>query len=146
MVITIQTDGDSLWVEGGSDWTWELDGFQVGAGQPYHIASASGTYVVHYIDGHGCLSASPEVNVVLNVGLPETDESAMHVWPVPARSLLFIEHAAATTQARLLDLNGQVVRAFQLNAGRNRIDLSGLASGFYLLRSADGGVARVMVD
>ncbi|MEZ4790831.1 MAG: T9SS type A sorting domain-containing protein [Flavobacteriales bacterium] len=146
MVINIQTDGDSLWVEGGSDWTWELDGFQVGAGQPYHIASASGTYVVHYIDGHGCLSASPEVNVVLNVGLPETDESAMHVWPVPARSLLFIEHAAATTQARLLDLNGQVVRAFQLNAGRNRIDLSGLASGFYLLRSADGGVARVMVQ
>ncbi|MCB0767166.1 MAG: T9SS type A sorting domain-containing protein, partial [Flavobacteriales bacterium] len=107
---------------------------------------ASGTYVVHYIDEHGCLSASPEVNVVLNVGLPEIDERAMHVWPVPARSVLFIEYSAAPTQAQLVDVNGQVVRAFQLNAGRNRIDLSGLASGFYLLRSADGGMARVMVE
>ena len=146
MMFNIQTDGDSLWVEGGSDWTWELDGFQVGAGQPYHIAWASGTYVVHYIDEHGCLSASPEVNVVLNVGLPEIDERAMHVWPVPARSVLFIEYSAAPTQAQLVDVNGQVVRAFQLNAGRNRIDLSGLASGFYLLRFADGGMARVMVE
>ncbi|HNR56355.1 MAG TPA: SBBP repeat-containing protein [Flavobacteriales bacterium] len=143
--LVIQIDGDSLWVEGGSDWVWELDGFQVGAGQPYHIAWASGIYMVRYIDESGCLSGSAEMMVVLNVGLPEHGVSDMHAWPIPADHMLVIERSSSSTPAEMLDVNGRSVRSFLLRTGRNAIEVGDLVPGMYVIRCADGGVLRIVV-
>jgi hypothetical protein len=143
----IQVDGDSLWVEGGSNWIWELDGFQVGVGQPYHIALASGTYMVHYLDAYGCMNGSPTIIVVLNVGMDERAISATDLWPNPVADVLYVMHERSTaTPAELINSAGQVVRSMVLNTGRNAVDIGALPAGLYVLRGVYGLVGRVMVE
>jgi hypothetical protein len=134
----IQVDGDSLWVEGGSDWVWELDGSQVNAGQPYHIAWASGTYQVHYLDEHGCLNATPTVLVVLNVGVAGPGTGPLSLFPVPAGDRLFVRASGPLVRAEAIDATGRMAQLPVLATGT--LDTRSLASGVWALRVtlADG--------
>ncbi len=140
--LTIQVDGDSLWVGGGSDWIWELDGSQVGAGQPYHIAWASGTYQVDYRDEHGCWNGSPTIIVVLNVGEPEVQRDHVRVYPVPAEDEVRVLVAAPLVSVHAVDAMGRVVPLERIAQGRYGV--SGLSPGTYVLRlfHADGGLSN----
>ncbi len=147
VALSIQQYGDSLWVEGaGSVWSWQLDGSTVSTGQPYHIASASGTYMVQFLDEHGCLSGSNTIMVVLNVGVEDQSASSLRVWPNPAHGTLYIELMNdVPLQAELLNGVGQRVRSLVLQPSMNTVDLKGVDVGLYVLLLEDGRTVRVVV-
>ncbi|WKZ65711.1 MAG: SBBP repeat-containing protein [Flavobacteriales bacterium] len=142
--LSIQVDGDSLWVEGGSDWIWELDGFQVGAGQPYHIAWASGTYMVHFQDAYGCMNGSPTIIVVLGVGVEEDALGALRAWPNPMADLLHVQGLSPGMGVELRDALGRLIWQGQAAADRMEIPTHGLPHGSYLLRTESGAAIRLM--
>ena len=143
----IQVDGDSLWIEGGSDWIWEVDGFTVGAGQPYHIAWASGTYRVFLLDQYGCLSSSAGIMVVLNVGIEETAMQGLGVRPNPVTDLATVLWKGSTPKlVRLFSGAGQQMWTRMLYPGTNVFDLDGLVPGLYLLRTEDGQAVRLVKE
>lgn len=145
---SIQQDEDSLWVDAtGSGWLWQRDGITVSTGQPYHIAMASGTYMVQLLDEHGCTSVSNTIIVVLNVGLGEQSSNTLRVWPNPVADVLFLEvNATAVLPTELLNSAGQRVRSITLRQGRNTVDMGGLAPGLYLLRTVDGDWVRLVKE
>ena len=128
----IQVDGDSLWVEGGSNWIWELDGFQVGVGQPYHIAMASGTYMVDYLDAYGCMNGSPTIIVVLNVGMDEAGQEEVLLYPNPTNDVLHLSNwNVPVLRAVAMDVLG---RSAEVKVtGPNTIDVGDLAPGTWML-------------
>ncbi|MEZ4756782.1 MAG: hypothetical protein R2817_08140 [Flavobacteriales bacterium] len=142
--LMIQVDGDSLWVEGGSAWIWELDGFQVGVGQPYHIAMASGSYQVDYQDEYGCWSVSPVIIVVLNVGVNENELGRLRAWPNPMGEVLYVDGLRPVELLELSDALGRVVWRGQATGGRSTIPTSGLEPGNYLLRMEGGTVVKLV--
>ena len=66
------------------------------------------------------------------VGLPVCGVPSVMVFPNPTANILVLEGSDAVYT--LLDLQGRVVLHGRHNQGRNELDLSGLASGNYLLR------------
>jgi hypothetical protein len=66
------------------------------------------------------------------VGLPVCGVPSVMVFPNPTANILVLEGSDAVYT--LLDLQGRVVLHGRHNEGRNELDLSGLASGNYLLR------------
>jgi hypothetical protein len=74
-------------------------------------------------------------------------EQGLALWPSPATDVLYIELDGTVTQpAALLNSAGQVVRSLMLFPGRNTLDVGALASGLYLLRTADGRSLRVVKE
>ncbi len=142
--LTIQVDGDSLWVEGGSDWIWELDGFTVGAGQPYHIAWASGTYMVDYLDEYGCMNGSPTIIVVLNVGVEVNAPGVLGVWPNPMGDVLHVQGLSPGTVLELRDAVGRMIWQGQALSDRMEISTIGLPHGSYLLRVEGDAVIKLL--
>lgn len=145
--LVIQVDGDSLWVDGGEEWLWYYQGNTISAGTTYHIAEASGTYGLEYIDGEGCSWSAEPVSVVLNVGLRSHSSEGVRVWPNPARGALFIELMnKAPMQTELINSAGQRIHTLQLTTGLNAVGLDALVPGLYMLRCADGSTVRVVVE
>jgi hypothetical protein len=66
------------------------------------------------------------------VGLPVCGVPSVMVFPNPTANILVVEGSDAVYT--LLDLQGRVVLHGRHSEGRNELDLSGLASGNYLLR------------
>ena len=66
------------------------------------------------------------------VGLPVSGVPSVMVFPNPTANILVVEGSDAVYT--LLDLQGRVVLQGRHKDGRNELDLSGLASGNYLLR------------
>ncbi len=146
--LSIQHEGDSLWVDGpGSEWSWQLDGLTVSQGQPYHIAWASGTYMVQFLDEHGCLSGTGTITIVLNVGMEEQSSNSLRVWPNPVSEQFSIQlEGTVLVHAELLNSVGQRVRSLVLQSGLNTVDLKGVRSGLYVLLLEDGRAVRVVVE
>jgi hypothetical protein len=97
------------------------------------IVVDDGSHEAHYLD---CM-------VDFNIGVNESERSALHVWPVPTRDLLFIGSDEPWT-AHLLDATGRTVRALQGHAGRTELIMGDLARGAYSLhvRSSKGERVR----
>ncbi|HEX8325938.1 MAG TPA: T9SS type A sorting domain-containing protein [Hymenobacter sp.] len=66
--------------------------------------------------------------------------AGLEVFPNPARQLVEVRTAAAgAARVQLLDALGRIVRAQALNAEQTRMNLVGVAAGFYTLRVQQGG-------
>ncbi|HRH71172.1 MAG TPA: SBBP repeat-containing protein [Flavobacteriales bacterium] len=142
--LVVQFEGDSLWIEGGSEWQWSLDGSLISAGQPYHIAEVNGTYQADYIDANSCMRTTDEISVVLNVGMDERAMTGLHIQPNPANEYATVFWSGAVpVQATLLNSTGQLVAEHTLYPGANVLELEGLQPGLYVLGSTDGVVVRV---
>ncbi|HNE81738.1 MAG TPA: hypothetical protein PKX39_14230, partial [Flavobacteriales bacterium] len=55
-------------------------------------------------------------------------------------------NGASAVEAVLITSAGQSVRTMKLVPGMNEIGLSGVETGLYLLRTADGRTVRVVVE
>ena len=86
------------------------------------------------------------MTVVLATGVIERTTAALRAFPVPASSVLFVEHAGATGQGELWTASGQHVRSFTLRTGRNTLDVSALPSGVYVLRTDSGSPVQLLVS
>lgn len=142
----VQVTSDSLWTIGGTAWQWFLDGSTLVSDSASAIAEETGEYHALVTDAYGCAWSTDTATVVLNTGVMNRGNGALHIYPVPASSTLFIDHVGPTVQAELLSSAGQRVRAFSLASGCNVLDLAAVPSGLYLLRTVDGKAARVVKE
>jgi len=143
---TVQLLNDSLWTTGGTTWQWYFNGSTWVGDSASTIATQTGDYHAIVTDAFGCTWSTDTVLVVLNTGVEEAMASSLRAFPIPASSVLFINHAGAATQAMLLNASGQQVIGFVLRSGRNAVDVSRLAPGLYLLRIEGGEAVRLVVE
>lgn len=99
-------------------------------------ASVGDLNLIEHFSGCAC---------ALSTGLDEAArEPSWTVFPVPATDRLFIEGTDPGSPLLLLDARGRVVLRATGQAGRTPLDVSGLASGTYLLRSETGALPVVI--
>jgi hypothetical protein len=72
------------------------------------------------------------------VGIGEAESGTLTAYPNPTSDIL---HLTQSASGQVLDLSGRSLTAF---SNARTIDLSGLASGSYLVRTVDGNVMRVV--
>ena len=135
---------DSLYTTGGVAWQWYFDGTSLISDSASAVAMQTGEYHAVVTDVNGCVWSTDTVTVILNVGLTENTDRSLRVYPVPAGSMVFVDHRGSTVQAELLNSPGQRVQHFTLQPGRNVLDLQALPSGLYFLRTAEGRTMRVV--
>lgn len=79
-----------------------------------------------------------------NDGLSETESAALRLWPNPTDGPCRIE-AETDSSIEVIDLQGRIMATYAVKKGLNHIDLSDLSEGMYLIKNAEGAVAKVMV-
>jgi hypothetical protein len=144
----VEVQSDSLWIPSGESYAWFFNGTTaIGGDSASHVAEFTGNYHAVVTDAFGCQWNSDTVLVVLNVGLEEQLKATLRAWPNPAAGALHVDFPGIHgTPAELINSAGQRVRSFTLRQGVNTVDISGLESGLYALRSAGGLVVRVVVE
>jgi len=95
----------------------------------YHVQSGTS-------QANGTVQIGEEDEQILvqlkNVDAVSELESLISIYPNPAEDMLFIE-TPQKAEAQLMNLAGQEVGNYSLEAGRNQIDLQGLPAGSYIL-------------
>lgn len=95
----------------------------------YHVQSGTS-------QANGTVQIGEEDEQILvqlkNVDAVSELESLISIYPNPAENMLFIE-TPQKAEAQLMNLAGQEVGNYSLEAGRNQIDLQGLPAGSYIL-------------
>ncbi len=105
-----------------------------GADSVVFIASSIGNYAALITDSTtSCTDTSSCFNI-LSVGL-ETVQNEMEtkMYPNPTSQTLYLETQVATT-IELLDRQGRLIDQFQLKHGLNKLDVSDLRAGLYLVK------------
>jgi len=70
----------------------------------------------------------------LTTGLDEVSNPVFYQYPNPVSDVLFVETALDEEISFLiLDLNGKTYKEGSLRQGKNKLDLSGLPAGIYIL-------------
>ena len=92
------------------------------------------------VDGRSSLSAI--------VKLGGTNEKAVSVYPVPARTtvVVTVPQTLVTTNATLFDNTGKQIRTILLTNTASTIDVSDLPSGIYVLRFTNGSTSKLVKE
>ncbi|MBX7130983.1 MAG: hypothetical protein K1X58_16815, partial [Flavobacteriales bacterium] len=144
---TVHVANDSLWTTGGIGWAWYVDGNTLVSDSSSAIAPQTGNYHAVVTDAFGCTWSTDTVTIVLNVGIDEHALDLLTVRPNPAADrTTILWNGASAVEAVLITSAGQSVRTMKLVPGMNEIGLSGVETGLYLLRTADGRTVRVVVE
>ena len=97
----------------------------------------SGTYTLTVTDNNQCTAS---IEVVIDI-IDATDEAPyfkpLKVYPVPANDYLVISHDQQIVDAVLMGVDGRIYQRYTLPAD-NKLDVSMLNPGWYLLRMTDG--------
>ena len=81
----------------------------------------------------------------LNTGLLDgSSAGALSAWPVPASDHIQLHSASARGSFMLLSAAGQLAASGALRPGMNTVDISTLAAGIYMLRTATGESIRMV--
>ncbi|WP_197494020.1 zinc-dependent metalloprotease [Lewinella sp. 4G2] len=82
-----------------------------------------------------------------NGGLPEFEGTGLQLAPNPADTEIrvTVPGASETVNYQVLDINGRELLKGNINPGGERVSVSSLPSGAYLLRTGDGQVKRFTV-
>jgi hypothetical protein len=138
--------------QSGATFNWYFNGGLIttthAAQLPLFDPAQSGAYSCEAVF-QGCASAvtTPIIVVVTSVKAKAGADIKIH--PNPTRGALFVEMPAGAraTTATLISAEGRQALMSPLMEGQNRIDVSGLAKGMYMLKlvSADGVAVRQVV-
>jgi hypothetical protein len=137
---------NTLSASGASTYSWTNQ--QTGASVSY-TANQTGpiTVSVTGTDANGC-SSTTKVQFQVNAcnGLGENEyASGVKVYPVPAHDALNIESLESCT-LKLISVSGQVVQVISLKPeNNNRVVITGLAAGLYLLQTSDGQMLKKVI-
>ncbi len=119
---------------------------------PTHtVGSSNVTFTLDVTDGLNC-SASDDVTVnVQIVSINEIEKASFLVYPNPASSELHIQglESLKGLNASLSDINGKTFRAIVLEDGMNKMDVSDLSPGVYLLKvssDADEYQSKIVIE
>ncbi|MBO2012832.1 YCF48-related protein [Hymenobacter negativus] len=134
-----------------TSYEWELGGTPIaGATGPQLTARTAGTYRVRACSATCCGPWSASSTVVLSV--TAATAQALHLYPNPARTMLWLERPAGAAPAtvQLLDVTGRVVWRGAVGAGPAAVPVQQVPAGLYLLRlqtpTGPPQVVRVAVE
>ncbi len=124
----------------GSSFNWMLEGGSVlsaasNASLVQWNAGPTGEIFVYETDANGCVGSDSLEVTILFVGVEETNENSILVFPNPVRDVLTIQLPEAFAQPNIsvVDIQGRTVISQPSTSRTVRLDLSSLASGNYIL-------------
>ncbi|MBI3136855.1 MAG: T9SS type A sorting domain-containing protein [Bacteroidetes bacterium] len=107
----------------------------------YATVGQNGGYTVLYTDSNGCSSFSDGSNIIVifDVGIAETNEMMLRIYPNPTQGMLTIELEEGIDQLLIVSIDGTVAQVeTNLVSGINTLDLNHLSSGTYALQFVKG--------
>ena len=124
----------------GSSFTWSavngtITGAASNASSILWNAGPNGKVYVQETDANGCSAYDSLAINILFVGVKETHENSILIYPNPTEGLLNINLLGSFQgpMMQIFDLSGQVVLTQRLGAINNRLDVSALTTGIYLI-------------
>jgi hypothetical protein len=137
---SVSINGDTLQSTPASSYQWYLDGNMINNWvSAYCIPAQNGNYTVQVTDGSGCTGVSTAVYFG-SVGINSVNnENGISIYPNPATDYLTVNAPPSLHDFNLtiLDITGKVVHQQTLTIGKNNVDLSGFAGGYYTVVSGD---------
>jgi hypothetical protein len=124
-------NGGSLYVYGGSEYTWYQDGVLIsGASGGVITPEENGVYSVFGTDENGCSSWSNEVEVILD-DIRELSKPNLTLLPNPSNGIFQIQGISeGTFNWKVVNSMGSVIKN-ENNQNNRSIDLSRLENGLY---------------
>jgi hypothetical protein len=143
----ISVSGADLMTTGSGDLQWFLNGNPIsGANGNSYTPTENGDYTVEMTVSPDRIFTSP-VFTLLSVGIADRDGSSLRLLSNPVADVLVVSNAGVNAPYEVVGMNGKRIASGTLVGGRNEIDLTGAASGVYLLRATmvDGMQAQRIV-
>jgi len=135
----IAQNGAGLVVNGPGEFQWFLDGQLInGATSSAFTPAQNGEYTVTMTVSPECIFTSSPYTV-LNVGISDLSGTSLHIANNPVTDILVVLNNSGVVRYELLSIEGQRISTGLLQSGRNEIDMNGMASGVYLLRTGSVG-------
>lgn len=85
-----------------------------------------------------------DIVVDTQLGLSEIADTEISIYPNPANDFIIINSQLKIDQFELLDLTGRTILSDKFGSGQNRIDVSQVNKGIYLLRVFSGDQSKAM--
>ncbi len=92
------------------------------------------TYYGVIINENGCPSAPLAVTVTVTLGTDKFDLTKLNYYPNPVEDVLNINYQTVIEKVSVYNLLGQEVRNYTFDSENVQVDLSGLASGTYMVQ------------
>ncbi|MGB1294377.1 MAG: T9SS type A sorting domain-containing protein [Flavobacteriales bacterium] len=127
-----------LTVELYASYEWSFGGVVVGTNST-HFATANGVYTLKAITFSGCEVTNN--HLVSTVGVDEISDFNIEVYPNPVKDVLTVEFKSDVqiTQLSIFDMQSRRVKSF--TEGSNKLDVSNLSQGIYILYGEIDGKA-----
>lgn len=120
-------------------WTAPQGGVISGQSTGTAVVNTPGLYTLAVSNGTGC-TAFAFYRVDQCTGLSARQKQELKIYPVPAKTDVYLEGAANLFENwKLIDLTGAEVRNGTVNSDKENIDLRGLRSGMYILKLEGSG-------
>lgn len=121
--------------------------------QPFATPSQTTTYYVTLYDSTLTSSCNPRTDTVVvevkncSVGISETLNSDIKIYPNPANDYLVIEGINQPATFQLYDLAGKSIFQVKLHSGMNRVETRSLANGIYIYKVVEqSAVGKVFIE
>lgn len=99
----------------------------------------------YYIDDV-CVSSNSEFCNYLAASLNKIDDIEVEIFPNPSNGIINISKSTNNPElVELINLSGQVLEVFTLNAKQTTIDISNLSLGIYYIRMVDSVVSPIKI-
>jgi photosystem II stability/assembly factor-like uncharacterized protein len=153
--ITIgETKGNVLFTNVTSlEYQWLLNGVPIpGANSPFYTALENGSYqLLVTVPGSGCSGISNALEVTI-VGVVDSHQDKLFIYPVPARNLLYLSALSGKEELEgssilLIAPDGRLVKKANLQDGK--LDVSALSPGIYMLilkNQQETLVSKVLIE
>lgn len=123
---------------GGTTYFWDFgDGNTSTAIAPTHMYTNPGSYQVclTVTSADGCSTTTCRQVNVAHIGFDTFTTSDFHIYPNPASENFFIQMPEDKTVVyEIMDIAGRVIANGMLQPGTNKIDVSAVSSGVYIVR------------
>jgi hypothetical protein len=137
-------DGKTLTSTDGVSYQWYLGGVRIGNGKSQtYSPKSNGTYKVEVTDSNGCKATSDNIQVTLGVEEMAEIIRQVSLYPNPANNIVTIfagKYSSELHDLFITDVNGKNIwRTNKMNAEELMLDISGWASGSYILHFSAKG-------
>jgi uncharacterized delta-60 repeat protein len=118
---------------------WYLDGtILTGETNDLLVTTQNGSYVVEVTNANGCTGT--DTIQVTNTGIADlSNKNLVSIYPNPINDVLFINnYSASTVEVSIFDLNGKMILKSAVANGINKMDVSTLTAGVYMIETKAG--------
>ncbi len=147
-VITANRDTLNSSAVSGNQWFNVTTGAVAGATSQKLVIPVTGRYFA-VVTQNGCSSVPSDTLFVIKLGAGSLAQTEVRVYPNPTSGQVYVNLPNGATQevmVQVMDASGRVVRTAPLSNNQNAVefDLSGMASGLYLVRLNQGNETKTV--